>query len=61
MVKKEVMKSLQAFHKSHQAFHIVGEPNSRILQNNATLALEIYTADFLCVECLNTAWYETTV
>ena len=40
---------------------LVGEPNSRILQKSATLALERYTADLLCIECLNIAWYGTTV
>ena len=50
---------------------LVGEPNSGIAQKkkkkkikkkkNATLPLERYTADFLCIECLNIVWYETTV
>ena len=33
----------------------------KYLAKNETFALERYTADFLCIECLNIAGYEATL
>ena len=40
---------------------VVGEPKSRILQNDKKIAPDFDMAEFLNIGSLNSAWYGTTV